>query len=255
VPSPLGPVDHGGLAAIVTTAVPGKPMSASYLRRRHTGRRGPVTDDFQAALDWLAELHRATAGAAAPIDRAAGLAARLRRRFPDDERQDELAGRLAELDSRLGSASTPRTAVHGDYWFGNLLLDRGRVSGVVDWESGAVSGEPVRDLARFALSYALYLDRGTRPGRRVRGHRGLRAGAWGEPVAFALEGSGWFPRLFRGFLEAGLSRLGAPASLWREVALAGIAELALRSDDDEFARAHLDLFQRLAAPTTKGITT
>ena len=62
--------------------------------------------------------------------------------------------------------------MHGDYWPGNLLLHRGRVSGVVDWEAGALAGEPLRDVVRFVLSYALYLDRHTRAGRP--GRRAIR---------------------------------------------------------------------------------
>jgi phosphotransferase family enzyme len=140
----------------------------------------------------------------------------------------------------------PRTSVHGDLWFANILLSRGRVSGVVDWEDGSVSGEPVRDLVRFALMYALFLDRRTRPGRRVAGHSGLRAGIWGAAVEYAIDGKGWFPELFRRFLQDGLARLGASPSSWRDAALAGIAEVAAFTDDARYARHHLDLFRRLA---------
>ena len=85
----------------------------------------------------------------------------------------------AELHEKLRQQSVPRTTVHGDLWSGNILVAGGKVTGVVDWECGRVSGEPVRDLVRFALMYALYLDRRTKPGRRVVGHPGLRAGEWG----------------------------------------------------------------------------
>jgi Ser/Thr protein kinase RdoA (MazF antagonist) len=36
--------------------------------------------------------------------------------------------------------------VHGDYWPGNLLWQRGRLTGVVDWEEPRV-GDPTRDVA------------------------------------------------------------------------------------------------------------
>jgi hypothetical protein len=107
-------------------------------------------------------------------------------------------------------------------------------------------GEPVRDLARFALMYALYLDRRTRAGRRVAGHAELRSGTWGAGVDYALDGSGWFPDLFSRFLSEGLTRLGASPASWRDAALAGIAEVAAFTDHDEFARRHLELFRRLA---------
>ena len=102
--------------------------------------------------------------------------------------------------------------------------------------------------------YALFLDRRTRPGRRVAGHRGLRAGTWGAGVEYALDGHGWFPDLFRGFLKDGLARLGASPASWRDAALAGIAEVAALTDDHEFARRHLELFRRSASqrPSRKG---
>jgi aminoglycoside phosphotransferase (APT) family kinase protein len=252
LPRPVQMVDADGRVAMVATAIPGTPMTVSYLARRHTADAKRVAADLSTAGSWLADLQQATAAAPAPIGLAAGLQAPLRRRYPDEHRQGELFHRLAELDARLSSASTPRTVVHGDFWFGNILLSDGRLSGVVDWEAATTSGEPIRDLARFALSYALYLDRRTRRGRPVVGHPGLRADRWGAAVEFALDGSGWFPDLFRGFLEDGLGRLGAPGRLWRDVALVGIAELAARSDDNEFARRHLDLFLRLATRRSPG---
>jgi hypothetical protein len=128
-----------------------------------------------------------------------------------------------------------------------VLLADGQVCGVVDWEAGATSGEPVRDLVRFALMYALYLDRRTGAGRRVPGHQGLRAHGWGAGIDYALDGAGWFPALFRAFLRDGLDRLGASGASWRDAALAGIAEVAALTDDREFARAHLELFRRISS--------
>jgi aminoglycoside phosphotransferase (APT) family kinase protein len=135
--------------------------------------------------------------------------------------------------------------VHGDYWFGNLLLGGDRVVGVVDWESGALVGEPLRDVARFAVSYALYLDRHVRPGHRVPGHRGLRADSWGAGLAWAAAGRGWFGALTREYVSAALERLGLPAALWSEVVVAGIAEVVATADHPDFAQSHLDLLVRL----------
>ena len=118
---------------------------------------------------------------------------------------------------------------------------------MVDWEAGATSGEPVRDLVRFALMYALYLDRRTvrRPARRGPS-RAARADRWGAGVEYALDGTGWFPDLFRRFLGDGLARLGASPARWRDAALAGIAEVAALTDDHGFARWHLELFRRVS---------
>jgi aminoglycoside phosphotransferase (APT) family kinase protein len=246
IPRVVEEVECDGRPALVMTAVQGMPMSTSYLRWRHTASLGRVTSDFAAAETWLADLQRVTTGEPAQIDMDGEVASRLRSRFPEDEQLGADLDRLAEIHSRLRRNTVPRTVVHGDLWIGNMLLTEGRASGVVDWEAGATSGEPVRDLVRFALMYALYLDRRTRPGRRVAGHSGLRAGKWGAGVEFALDGTGWFPDLFRRFLEDGLDRLGASPASWRDAALAGIAEVAALTDDQEFARYHLELFRRVA---------
>ena len=100
-------------------------------------------------------------------------------------------------------------------------------------------------MARFALSYSLYLDRHTRPGRRVAGHPGLRADGWGAGIRHAITGQGWFGDLVRGFVEIALGRLGAPARLWRDTLLAGLAEIAATADHPDFAARHRDLLLQL----------
>jgi aminoglycoside phosphotransferase (APT) family kinase protein len=242
VPRSMRIVDAGGLPALVTTAVPGAPMSRDYLGRPTASR---VAAHFAEAGRWLERLQAATSGGVTPIDLESGVASALLARFENDPAVGDDIARLAEVHSRLQEHEVPRTVVHGDLWFGNLLLNHGRIAGVVDWEAWAACGEPLRDVARFVIMYALYLDARTRPGRRVRGLDGLRAGEWGAGVAFAVDGSGWFPELFRGFVRKALDRLGAPQGLWRDVILAGMADVAARTDDPGFARAHLRLLRRL----------
>ena len=246
VPRVVDVLDFEGRPALVMTAVHGVPMTALYMRAGHTASLGRVAADFAAAGDWLADFQGATCGQGGPLELDGGVTDNLLSRFGDDAETALDVERLMEIQARLRGETVPRTSVHGDLWLGNLLITRGRVSGVVDWEAGSTSGEPVRDLVRFALMYGLYLDRRTRPGRRVRGHRGLRAGRRGAALEFAIHGSGWFPELFRGFIGDGLARLGASPAAWRDAALAGIAEVAAFTDDPSFGRVHLELFRRLA---------
>jgi aminoglycoside phosphotransferase (APT) family kinase protein len=237
--------------APVITAVPGRPMSTAYATRRHTRRPAAVADDFDAADRWLAELQRISLGPVEPLDMDGDTRSLLRARFGHDRSLQADLDCLASIHARLRLNEVPRTIVHGDFWYGNILLSGGRVSGVVDWEAATVAGEPVRDLVRFANMYALYLDRRTRPGRQVRGHRGLRAGQWGAALEYAICGTGWFPELYRRFLQDGLARVGASRESWRDAALAGIAEVAAVTDHGEFGRLHLELFRRLAAREVK----
>jgi aminoglycoside phosphotransferase len=250
IPRTVEVVDFEGRPALVMTAVAGVPMMTSYLRWRHTATRARVAEDFAAVEAWLADLQRATNGPSAPLNMDCEVVERLASRFRKDERLGEDLDRLAEIYARLRGDTVPRTVVHGDFWFGNVLLAGGRVSGVVDWEGGATSGEPVRDLVRFALIYALYLDPRALAGRRMAGQRTLGGRSWGAGVEYALNGTGWFPDLFRRFLGDGLARLGASRASWRDAALAGIVEVAALTDEEGFARRHLELFRRVSHPRT-----
>lgn len=245
VPRLVSMVEHRGLPVLVMTAVPGRSMLAGYHGWRHTARPTAVGADFAAAGEWLAGLHRATADGGTHL--AAGLdeaRAAIRARFGQ---RPGVATALAGVDdvaARLGRHQVPSAVTHGDFWLGNLLVDGGRVVGVVDWEAARAGGSPVADAARFAVTYSLYLDRHTRSGRRVAGHPGLRAGRWGAGVEYALAGTGWYPDLVRSFLAAALGRLGAPATCWRDVLLADLATIAAGADHAEFAWRHLSLFLR-----------
>jgi aminoglycoside phosphotransferase (APT) family kinase protein len=247
VPRVIGTVEYGGRTGMVTDAMRGTPMTTSYLRPGHTADPDRVRADFAAVDRWLTGFQEQTARGAGPLDIADGAGDRLAERFPGDPRLASALDNLYEVRSRLGGCVAPLTAVHGDLWCGNVLTEDGAVSGVVDWEAGELSGDPVRDLVRFALMYALFLDRRTRPGRRVRGHPGLRRGLWGSAVDYAVDGAGWFPSLFSGFLRRGLVRLGVSPAHWRDVVLAGLAEVAAVTDDPDFASSNLDVFLRLSS--------
>jgi aminoglycoside phosphotransferase (APT) family kinase protein len=247
IPKVVAIVEHLGRPVLIMTAMPGQSMLAAYHSWRHTARREAVAADFAAAGGWLAGLHRATAGSeqaslAAMLD---GAGESIGRRFGGQPGTEADLAELGELADRLACHRTPRSVVHGDFWPGNLMVDRGRVLGVIDWEAARPAGSSVGDLARFATSYSLYLDRHTRPGRRVTGHPGLRADRWGAGVAYAIDGSGWYPDLVRSFVMTGLERVGVPSSCWRDVLLADVAASAAAADHDDFARNHLLLFRRL----------
>lgn len=247
IPKLVATVEHLGRPVLVMTALPGQSMLAAYHSWRHTARREAVAADFAAAGNWLAGLHSTVGGneQASVAQMLDGVANVLGRRFGGQPGTDaDLVG-LAALRGRLAGHRTPQSVVHGDFWMGNLLTERGQVLGVVDWEHASPAGSPVRDLARFATSYSLYLDRHTRPGRRVAGHWGLRAARWGAGVEYAIDGVGWYPDLVRSFVMSGLERLGASPSCWRDVLLADLATIAATADHDEFARNHLLLFRRL----------
>jgi aminoglycoside phosphotransferase len=245
LPRHLGVFDADGMLASATSVVPGIPMRTGYHAFRHLARPDSVRGDFAAAQGWLMALHADSMTAAAPIALLDGVATRITARWPDDARASDLAERLELLAARLSSAGTQRTVVHGDFWAGNLLISRGSVSGVVDWAAAELSGEPLRDVVRFVLSYSLYLDRHTRPGRPVAAHPGLRADGWGAGIRYGMSGQGWYGQLVRDFVESALARLGAPTGLWRAALLAGLGEIAATADHADFAIRHRDLLLQL----------
>jgi aminoglycoside phosphotransferase (APT) family kinase protein len=247
IPKVVATVEHLGRPVLIMTAMPGQSMLAAYHSWRHTARPKTVAADFAAAGSWLTGLQSAAAGnrhvsLAEMLD---GVADVISRRFGSQPGADADLADLACLRGRLADHQTPQSVVHGDFWPGNLLIERGRVAGVIDWESARLTGSPARDVARFVTSYSLYLDRHTRPGHRVAGHPGLRADRWGAGVQYAIDGAGWYPDLARSFVMTGLERLGASPSCWRDVLLADLAVTAATADHDDFARNHLLLFRRL----------
>jgi aminoglycoside phosphotransferase (APT) family kinase protein len=251
IPDVAEAVEHRGWPVLVTTALPGRVMLASYHRWRHTARPALVQADFNAAGRWLAELHRhAVTGEASLAGMLDGVSAEITRRFGDDFVSTGDVEYLFGLQSRLSGQRVGRGLVHGDFWPGNLLIRDGQVSGVIDWENSRPDGHLTRDLARFVIAYSLYLDRHTRSGRRVSGHAGLRAGEWGAGLEYAINGVGWYPELVHRFVADGLQRLGVARSCVRDVLLAEIACIAAEADDPEFAESHLRLLRRLASTDT-----
>jgi aminoglycoside phosphotransferase (APT) family kinase protein len=235
-----------GDRALVMSGLPGEPLTRRYHQWRHTRQPSRVRADFEAVGRWLAQMQALPTGPPAPVTMLAGVADVLSHRFRGWSQCDSALAGVAEVERRLQLAHTPRTVVHGDFWAGNVLLNNGVVSGVVDWEFSQLVGEPIHDIARFALTYSLYLDRHTKHGTRVRGHPGLRADRWGAGIRYAIHGEGWYPTLVHGFLRDGLSRLGAHALDVSDVLLAELATIAAESDDDDFALAHIQLFTTLA---------
>ncbi len=247
IPQVVATAEHLGRPVLVMTALPGRSMLAAYHSWRHTARREAVAADFTAAGAWLAGLQQATAGTgqATLAQLLDGVAESFGRRFAGQPGAGADLAELAGLAGRMAGYRTPASVVHGDFWPGNLLIGRGRVLGVIDWEAARPAGPAAADLARFATSYSLYLDRHSRPGRRVAGHPGLRACRWGAGVQYAVDGTGWYPDLVRSFVTSGLERLGVPPSCWRDVLVADVAASAAAADHDDFARNHLMLFRRL----------
>ena len=232
----------GSTALLAMTAHPGTPLSVDYHRWGHTSRAERVAEDFWLSAGWL------VAVAALPVVPvlACGWADKLSLRWADHGACAAASAVTEALEQRLLIERAPGL-MHGDFWCGNVLRVEGRISGVVDWEHALLGGDPLRDRVRFALAYSLYLDRHTPPATPVRGHPGFRANAWGDGIRYALGGQGWYSALVREYVGAGLASTGRSAQAWRDALLLGLSEIAVLSDQDDFARRHLELLAELTS--------
>lgn len=242
----LLPDRESRFAILATKGQPGTPMLVAYHRPGHIRTPGVVEAEFGAAAQWLAELQATATGRPEPLSVFDGCEPAATQMFAGAEQQlDEVLTALAALRARLRRHVAAPTVVHGDFWPGNALVEDGQIVGVVDWERAEVAGSPVRDIARFAVAYSLYLDRHTSPGRPVRGHRGLTAGAPGAGVLHAIDGTGWFPLMVRRYLREGLARVGLPESAARDAVQSEVAASAAEATDPDFARSQWALFLAL----------
>jgi aminoglycoside phosphotransferase (APT) family kinase protein len=103
---------------------------------------------LEDCIDFLIELHAAGgAGARAPSSKDAAIVAVACRRPDHREAVLELG---QDLDSRL--AQLPRGFGHGDFWTRNLLVEGGRLVGVIDWDAATPDRLPLLDLLHLLLS-------------------------------------------------------------------------------------------------------
>ena len=210
--------------------------------------------DFAAAAAWLARLQEATAGPAEPVALAPTALSGIERRFPDHPALRGVRTGLSAVELPPSPPYAPRarscTATTGP---ATSCCTGGRVSGVVDWESGALAGEPLRDVARFVLSATRSTSTGTpAPAGRVAGHRGLRAGAVRRRHRRRAERPGLVRRAAPGTSSAGAASGSAcPAALWRDALLiAGIAEVAATADHPRLRRRAPRAARRAAGATS-----
>jgi hypothetical protein len=250
VPEPLGLESMVGSLALLESPVRGRPMTANYYRPGHTSGARRVERDFEIAGRWLDLFQRETLCGNATLDERTfsnwfdPVLKRYRDLIGWSPLENELFSKVSERARRLFGLVLPLTGVHGDYWMGNIMVEHGVVTGVVDWELAKPSGLPFSDIYKFPTSYGLYLDR-ARPGvNRVRGHPGRRVvgerwrgfGDWPNLVGFGYTyfGQGWFPDLVSRFIRARLDKLGLPFEVNSVFFPLFVAEQATVLDDPLF---------------------
>ncbi len=261
-----------GRTVLVTSALPGGPMSVRYHAPGHLRRPALVADDLAAAAGWLAAFQQDTGQGAMDTAEAFRVFALpafdgYRSALGWGHPEQRLLESCAEGAERLAGRALPLCAVHGDFAPGNVLVEdaggprRSPIVGVVDWELGRTRGTALTDLFKFVASYGSFLDRAVASGRSgPRGHPGWddvrrrlpAQDPWANLVGFlyAFTGQGWFPDLVREHLAAGYRRLGVPADVEDVFLPAFVAEQATTLADPVYRQGYRDLLHALAARTT-----
>jgi aminoglycoside phosphotransferase (APT) family kinase protein len=233
-----------------------------YYAPGHVGDPARVAHDFDTAGAWLAALQRGTSRGRVTFDdelfdRWVGATFdRYRRAVGWNDAEERIFELVRERARALYGTSLPVTAVHGDFWMGNILVADGAVSGVVDWERADLAAAPFGDIYKFPTSYGFYLDRGY-PGLdgRVPGHperdviaaRWQTFGTWPNLAGFAYTyfGAGWFPSLVRRFIDRSLDRLKVPQDVNGVFFPAFLAHEATTVRDEAFRNGYRSLLAAL----------
>lgn len=105
-----------------------------------------VLDECRAVL---VELFRVGTTDSANAQTCAATLHRIDGAIPPDAA--DAAGRLGTAADRV-LADVPRGFGHGDFWYENLLIDNGRLTGVIDWDSAGPGRLPLLDLLHLRLS-------------------------------------------------------------------------------------------------------
>jgi hypothetical protein len=262
MPYPLALERIAGRLVLLSTAVHGTPLTIRYYAPGHVRRPGRVAADLTAAGSWLARFQEETRSSTVTLGPAAfdewirPTFDRYRAEAGWSDWESDLVAYLSDLCALLSGTRVPVVAVHGDYAPANILLDAGRVSGVVDWELGRGAGLPFSDVFKFAASYGSYLDRASPPVRgspaghpgwsQVRDRWGMVPG-WtnGTGILYAFFGPGWFPELVRSFLGAHLRRLGVPPATVQLFLPVFLAEQVLALEQPVYRNGYRTLLRLL----------
>ena len=126
-----------GVQAIVMTRLPGRSLLDPSDRDAYVR---------QAACA-LADIHRVSTRGLAFLPRQVSLVPGwlAEDTVADDPLEPGLRTATSHAWPAIAAASTRTRLVHGDYWPGNLLWQRQRLTGVVDWEAARL-GDPAEDV-------------------------------------------------------------------------------------------------------------
>jgi len=198
-PRHVGVAEHIGRPVLLTSATAGPPLGSA-------GRR-PTRRDVAAVIEWLIAIWDGGRPDSGPTDLGATAVDALLTRHSSDADRADVLDRLCVARARVSRARVPRTVSHGALSLDRITVARDRVTGVDDWGCGTIAGDPLRDLASFAVACA-----------------GLR-------LDFLLKSRRSVAAALRAGVRTGLAALGVDGRLCDEVLLLAVAEQAAATDE------------------------
>jgi SAM-dependent methyltransferase len=231
IPRPLGVHLIDGTEVLLQTGVAGTHLFGTTASGRL--RRAALARQVDLALTWCATLQSASARpvvADDPLlaDKLDPLASEVVALLGGDAKVESLLDRTIVQARALLGTRLPLAASHGDYWAGNLFVEDGRVSGVVDWERAALDELPLWDPVKAVGSAAYHLDRYRSVPRRgpaalpgwgdLGPWRGLAEPQFAAGFRAAFVQPGWLADLCRDALVTTFRRTGVPVG-WLPTAI------------------------------------
>lgn len=200
VPQVLGRlVVDGESDGLVLTGAPG--LNPSGASDEHHGSR----TSLGAVSAWMNALRSAAQGPAAPVDLGESATESTLTPYAGLARISSTFGQVRAARNRLAQVEVVRTITHGCLCPRHVRIEGSAVVGVDDWSLASLTGDPTRDIGICAA--------------RVAGSR----------LPEVMLGRTAYAANMRRFVTAGLSEIGVPRRLWRDVLLLTQLELALES--------------------------
>ncbi|HEU4515259.1 MAG TPA: hypothetical protein VFR87_19275 [Nocardioidaceae bacterium] len=189
---------YSSLDGLLLTAVPG----LSVGERRRTAQR---TRELLIAMPrWIGGVWTDSASGTARTDLGAADVRSVLEQHQPIPRLEPAMDAIRRARLRIAEHEVPQTLTHGCLCPRHVTHVEG-VVGVDDWGAGAIAGDPLRDVGRFAVGVA------------------------GGRLPEVLSGKSAFAGEIRQFLGAVLVHTPVPPQLWREVLVLAQLELAMES--------------------------
>jgi hypothetical protein len=170
VPRSFGVHRIDGTEVLLQTVVPGRHLVAETASRPLSA--GLLASQLELMFSWSRRLQdgseRWTVVDDALIDETLVPLAEAAVDATADAHVESLLSRALDAARALRGTAIRRCVVHGDFWAGNVLVERDEVTGVVDWERAEIDGLPIWDPVKCVLDAAYHLDRYRRVPRRGR---------------------------------------------------------------------------------------